>query len=501
MSRVPSVGRFASRWRGGNVRAGRVGVGSVQDPDRAMSAFRTCAPQHNAGRRLLLSVSVLWLGLAACSRGGSGDAPPAPGSWSVVVDTRAGTPEQLQARLVGVALEDANGAPTANLLREDAELTIADPAGRPCAVELIDPPAGHYTAVRLLFAPDSCRLVDRNGDPHAVRLTSIDPRAEFAAPLVLPSPQHSMLLLSHPRPVAIRDQGGILVWTPDFVRSAPGPIPFDRLDFEVAAVDRDAGRISAWLRPPSKPRPVTVSFASDASFSQRQAHQQLTRSEFMHRVGVGDFLRGSGTIDSSMQVVLQVVELHQRAWRNRANSVFGWIKQMTGRESFELQIVVVHEGSADPGLVRVDASDAHLRRAHEPQRKRGMDELRAGVWVEVEWRGEAKLDPIPAKEITIDDFGGRCLGPAVAGSIELVGVAERVVVVVPVPGIPLLVGKRPVDRAELVLAPDAVLVRDDDERERIELTELRSGDRVKAIGRVQQDGRVLVDWMQVRRLE
>lgn len=373
--------------------------------------------------------------LAACSggSGGSADQRPAtePGSVLVVIDTRTSDDTLVQFQVGAVALEDANGAVTTNLLRESDVVTFDDPTGEPSGLRLDRVPDGDYRALHLILVPGSGLALGGDGVVRSIGGPA-DVRVEIAAGLAHSALASSWLVVGHDA-APVSGAGAGLQWTPALSARVGGEaVGLSELWFPVVnatGVMTSAPVVGDGL--------LQLDTTASCVYEDADGRPYPDRSEFDRDLGRDDELTADGVLDRSGSVRCDRL---RRAPRNDRVRLIGRVTSldgMPGRFKFRIQATTrrSHRVLLDLPEEIVVVIGQHARIETPSGRPLTVADIEVGRLAKLEWITRSQVPGALAEyevcRIVLPGASHAAMHPQWQGRVQSVDLIDRTLVVVP----------------------------------------------------------------------
>lgn len=457
----------------------------------------------------LLAFSLL-SALAACGGGGGGSGtPPAQQGLTVLIDTAAGPGADLNAIVVGMALERPDGSLTGNLIpAAGSELRFADPQGLASGMRLDAVPEGDYVALHVAFLPESGRRRRDDGSLETIAFERQEHRFAFEDRLAHRRGSDDWLYVRHERELQlVTGAGGARSWRPAFAGRRGTLLGVHEGRFEVLRVHAATATIEGRLWAFGRALPFTIQVEPLTEYRRKlgATKERLSKEAFFAAVQPGAFLEVEGRIEGNA-IVARELEVRAGSLSGPSHHVYGRVVAVDPpNQTVSVQVLSVREGAqslpggAFPVLV-VDAAGAEIGRSRTGERL-GFAALVVGAFVEVEWEGAWTSGPVRAREIHLEDsLSGGGAHPEIEGQVGSVDVPGGKLVMVPRRDNPLIVAGRIVTSAEVRVNSGTLVYRDESGAQRvtIPLDQVRAGERAWVVGTVDASGIVTARWVRVR---
>ncbi|MFQ5505197.1 MAG: hypothetical protein ACE5F1_10415 [Planctomycetota bacterium] len=441
--------------------------------------------------------------LASCS-GGAGSPSPNPDTsrLTVLVDTHSGQSHTISGRLAVVALEDASGTLTRNLLGQEVPVALTDPVNAPSGFHLDGVPAGTYTALQVIFVAGSLRIRTDQGAGAALRVDRQDLRIPLEDPFRHDGIRHRWIQLRHRGALDLRQEAGGWKWLPG-LSARPGQLQvLAGTSFVTHSVDPGAFRVLGSLSSIGG-MPVTLEVPPGALLTRRSDNQRVDRSTFFGGLQSGSEIVVNGSLGEDRTITLRAGDDRGSRSQSSENAVLGRITALDlPQKSFRLQVLQIRAGAPELQsgpfpVLTVSAGSAEIHRSSQRHIPLSLNDLSVGLTVKVEWSGSIRSRSVSASEVEIES-DSQSSGPEIEGKIARVKLSEKVLLLVPRKNDPLLVGGKSVPSAEIVIGPGTVLYRKGSSTSFITLEQISSADRAWVLGRVLGPQRVQASVVRVR---
>lgn len=412
----------------------------------------------NIGARLGLLLSLF---LTACG-GSSGDArstttPEQSGTVLVVVETAAGSDDYVQFQLAGVALEDAVGATSDNLLPASTMLTVGDPTGEPVGLRLQTAPAAEYVALRLILAPGSGYAIAPDGTQRPV-VGPLQVRIPITGGLRHTLQEQSWLVVGHDA-VPLTEGNGTTSWNPTMSGRLDGAtLRLSELKFPVANNNSVAATASAF-----DDASVELQTGPACIYEDELGQAYASEAAFVAALSIEDELECEGDLYRDGRLHTTLI---RRSPRSDQPRLIGSVLSIdTASNSFEMQILATRRRGqqvnlATPETARILAGNAFFE--NEVGGPATIASLAIGGFVKVKWLNRAttgSLTTYTAREVELLGHNNFTIQPEWEGRVQSVDLANRLIVIVPRNNDPILIEGVAVPQAEVFVSTATLIER------------------------------------------